>query len=90
MIGFLKEQIYEYIKKYDFSVESKVSQLHRYLEDHPNVLHMCYLPIHAAMVCFLLDCLDVDLPKTETEIYQQFTIQTSLVSLIQTHWIHFT
>ncbi len=46
VIGFLKKQIYKYIEKYDFSTESKVSQLHRYLEDHPNVLHMCYLPIH--------------------------------------------
>ncbi len=75
VIGFLKDQIYEYIKEYVFSVESKVCQLNSFLEKHPNVLHMCYLPIHAAMVCFLFNRYGVDLPKTETEIYQQFTRQ---------------
>ncbi len=35
-----------------------------------------YLFMLIAMVCFLLDGLDVDLPQTETEIYEQFTRHT--------------
>ena len=49
--GFFK-QIADYIESYQFSSQSKCSDLTKYLEDHPNVHHMCYLPIQAAMVCF--------------------------------------
>ncbi len=41
---------------------------------------MCYLPIHAAMVCYLFDCLG-GLPQTETEIYDQFTRHILLRSI---------
>ncbi len=81
VLGFLNDQISEYIDGYTFSVESKSEDLHKYLDEHPNVHHMCYLPIHAAMVCYLFDYLDVDLPQTETEIYDQFTRHTLLRSI---------
>ena len=71
--GFFKEQIADYIESYQFSSQSKCSDLIKYLEDHPNVHHMCYLPIQAAMVCFLFDELGGSLPRTETEIYKEFT-----------------
>ena len=81
VIGFLKEQIYEYIKKYPFSEASKCDNLLAYFNQHPNILHTCYLPIHAAMVCFLSDNLKSDLPETETEIYEEFTKYTILRTL---------
>ena len=73
VLGFLKEQISEYIKQYNFSDESKCSELLKYLDYHPNVHHMCYLPIHTAMVCYLCDK-GRSLPETETGIYKEFTI----------------
>ena len=73
VLGFLKEQISEYIKEYKFSDTSKCSELFKYLEHYPNVHHMCYLPIHTAMVCFL-GKVDRSLPETETGIYKEFTI----------------
>ena len=39
--GFFKEQIADYIESYQFSSQSKCSDLTKYLEDHPNVHHMC-------------------------------------------------
>ena len=42
---------------------------------------MCYLPIHAAMVCYLFDILGSTLPRTETEMYKEFTTQTLLRTL---------
>ena len=72
VLGFLKEQIRDYINHYSFSAESKSDTLHKYLHQHPNVHHMCYLPIHAAMVCFLYD-IKTELPSTETGIYKNFT-----------------
>ena len=73
VLGFLKQQICEYIKEYSFSSECKRSELHKYLDHHPNVHNMCYLPIHTAMVCFLCQ-VDRTLPETETGIYKDFTI----------------
>ncbi len=81
VLGFLNDQISEYINGYIFSVKSKCEDLHKYLDEHPNVHRMCYLPIHTAMVCYLFDRLDVDLPQTETEIYEQFTRHTILRSI---------
>ena len=54
------------------------SRLKLYLDQHPNILHMCYLPVHAAMICFLFSQLEGNTPHTETQIYEQFTIATLL------------
>ena len=78
VLGFLRDQIYDYIKNYLFSSPSKShTGLIKYLDEHPNVLHMCYLPIHTCMVCFLYD-IESDLPQTETSIYVEFTRFTML------------
>ena len=81
VLGFEKEQIFHYIEKYNFSSTEKTGDLHSYLAQHPNVHHMCYLPIHSAMVCFLFDEMSCSLPQTETEMYKNFTNFTLLRSL---------
>ena len=78
VIGFLKEQIREYIEKYPFTVPDRAMELHKYLEQHPNIHHMCYLPIHAAMVCYLFNIMGGTLPHTETAMYTEFTNATLL------------
>ena len=79
VLGFLRDQIYDYIENYTFSSPSKShTGLIKYFDEHPNVLHMCYLPIHTCMVCFLYDNLESDLPQTETSIYAEFTKFTML------------
>ena len=83
VIGFTKSQIYEYVETYPFNgsdkvVSDMVSKLKLYLDRHPNILHMCYLPVHAAMICFLFSQLEGNIPHTETQIYEQFTISTLL------------
>ena len=78
VIGFLKEQIHEYIAKYPFTVPDKGMELHKHLEQHPNIHHMCYLPIHAAMVCYLFNIMGGTLPQTETAMYTEFTNATLL------------
>ena len=81
VIGFLKQQIDDYIEKYSFSDFCKREDLHKYLEQHPNVRHMCYLPIHAAMVCYLFDVMGSKLPRTETKMYTVFANHTLLRNL---------
>ena len=80
VLGFLSDQILEYFDYYPFSHNTKPAELKTYLPTHPNVFHMCYLPIHAAMVAFLFDVTG-EVPKTETEIYQHFTRFTLMRSL---------
>ena len=77
VIGFSKNQIYEYIERFPFenSAKSEMSakdKLKTYLKVHQNIQHMCYLPVHAAMVCFLHQYSEC-VPDTETKIYEEFT-----------------
>ena len=77
VIGFSKNQIYEYIERFPFvhSAKSEMSakdKLKTYLKVHQNIQHMCYLPVHAAMVCFLHQYSEY-VPHTETKIYEEFT-----------------
>ena len=76
IIGFLKEQINEYIDCFYDGRAEQAKGLKEYLEQHPNVFHMCYLPIHLAMITFLYQKMGTNLPQTETEIYRHFTLYT--------------
>ena len=83
VIGFTSSQINDYVETYPFNSCDKVvsdmdSRLKLYLDQHPNILHMCYLPVHAAVICFLFSQLEGNIPHTETQIYEQFTIATLL------------
>ena len=75
VLGFERDQIYDYFDHYPFSDSSMSAKLKSYLSSHPNVLHMCYLPIHAAMVGFLFK-VNRSVPQTETEMYKHFTLLT--------------
>lgn len=79
VIGFLKEQILDYIEKYNFSDSSSVKkekaiELKAYLLEHVNIFRMCFLPLNAFMICILHDKTKHGLPQTECEIYKQFTL----------------
>ena len=83
VIGFTKKQINSYIDTYPYSYDELEStdmsfKLKVYLSQHPNVQHMCYLPVHAAMICFLFSQHGGNIPQTETKIYEQFVIATLL------------
>ena len=80
VLGFLKPQIHEYIDNYFNECPDKAQGLLRYLEHHLNVMHMCYLPLHSAMVTYLYDMEGANLPQTETEIYKHFTLWTLIRS----------
>ena len=75
VLGFSQQQIFEYIDNYPFTANSDASpsQLKAYLNEHHNLLHMCYLPVQAAMICFLYEHEKGAIPRTETKIYEHFT-----------------
>ena len=82
VVGFTKAQINKYVESYPFKTSdddtsSKMaSDLKKFLDLHPNVQHLCYLPVHAAMICFLFDVNEGEIPNTETAIYEEFTLST--------------
>ena len=78
VLGFSKDQIYAYLETYNKDTCHMISKLKVYLGQHPNVLHMCYLPVHASMICYLFSQLKGNIPHTETQIYEKFIIATLL------------
>ena len=73
VVGFHKADVFQYIKSYYVKNEEKAISLIRHLDCHPNLLNICYLPLHCAMLVFLAQ-VNSDLPKTETEFYRLFTL----------------
>lgn len=76
VVGFMKEQIFQYIHNYPFITSSTAASLEKYLTEHPSILHMCYLPIHTSMISFLYSKVKSELPSTEGGIYKLFTLLT--------------
>ena len=72
VFGFSKQQIFEYIDNFQFG-SSPAGKLKEYLVSNPNILDMCYLPVHAAMICFLFRYDQGCTSCTQTTIYEQFT-----------------
>ena len=72
VFGFSKQQIFEYINNFEFG-SSPACKLKEYLLSNPNILDMCYLPVHAAMICFLFRYVQGCTSCTQTKIYEQFT-----------------
>ena len=81
VVGFTTDQINTYVETYPFEsrdgdISDKVSEMKRFLDVHPNVHHMCYLPVQANIVCFLFDNKGGNIPHTESRIYEEFTVST--------------
>ena len=75
VVGFQKAQVFQYINSYYAEDKKKASSLIQHLESltHQNLLNICYLPLHCAMLVFLAQD-DSTLPNTETEFYHLFTL----------------
>ena len=75
VVGFLKEQVIQYVDCYfeQSGEEEKAQQLIKHLNDHPNLMNLCYLPLHCAMLVFLYEE-DSILPTSETDFYHDFTL----------------
>ena len=74
VLGFRTDQISEYVFSYFKGNDEKAGTMMSYLEKHINVYRMCYLPVHAGMICFLYDKKGDEIPQTESKIYEVFTL----------------
>ncbi len=88
VIGFNRDQIFHFISNYPFemstSTDNIVSEIRSHFDLHPNLLHMCYLPVHAAMICYLFQDFKRNFPTTESEVYFEFTKSLILRTLRRT------
>ena len=84
VFGFTRDIINKYIDSFPFSyssstddggsgIETHRTNLKSFLKSHPSVLDMCYLPVNAAIICFLYDKESDNTPQTQTQIYESFT-----------------
>ena len=75
VVGFRKEQVMQYICTYFEHDKDKGLKLKQHLNEHTNVLNICYLPLYCAMLVFLYEE-DSVLPETETAFYRDFTLSS--------------
>ncbi len=76
ILGFKKAEILQYIDAFPFDdhPDSHPStKLKAYLQRHLNIFHMCYLPVHSAMICYLYKHAKESSLITETQVYKKFT-----------------
>ena len=83
IIGFLEKEVQKYIIDYYENQSAKAHTLCKYLEDHPNIARMCYIPLHLAMTVFLYDLGPEHLPDTETSLYDKFVLHTLHRALVR-------
>ena len=80
VVGFMKEQVMQYIHTYFEHNKEKGAQLEQHLSEHPNLMNLCYLPLYCAMLVFLYEE-DSFLPEIETEFYRDFTLSSLVRSM---------
>ena len=83
VIGFFKDQVVQYVTSYfeNRREKEREQQLIQHLEQHPNLMNLCYLPLHCAMLVFMYELEDATLPETETEFYRDFTLSILVRSI---------
>ena len=80
VLGFLRQQVIDYMHFYFKRDIGKARRLISYLETYHNMMNICFLPLHCAMLAFFYEG-DTDVPTTETEFYKHFTLSTMFRSI---------
>ena len=91
ILGFTKEDRMKYVRQSLKGNRRKIEQLEAYLEKNPFINSLCYIPLNMTiLMCIFKEYLDnpnYALPKTQTEINDQFiciTISRSLTKTLST------
>ena len=78
IIGFAESKINAYVRQLQLS-NTQNETIYQYLDNHPNIRQMCYLPLHLSMLVYMIIASDGDslaLVNTETELYYNFLALT--------------
>ena len=79
ILGFGERGIQAYLQQMELS-QTENETIHEYLDIHPGVSHLCYLPLHLSMLVFVAvettDTGTLSLVDTETKLYTEFLYLT--------------
>ena len=89
VVGFTEEDRLDYIQSAFKNCDKKVKALQHYLQSNPTINALCYIPLNMTiLLCLAEDGIDT-LPKTQTELYKNFT-QMTIVRFIKKYENHNT
>ena len=89
VVGFTEEDRLDYIQSAFENCDEKVKALQHYLQSNPTINALCYIPLNMTILLHLAeDGIDY-LPKTQTELYKNFT-QMTIVRFIKKYENHDT
>ena len=82
IVGFTEEDRLDYIQTALKNCNEQVKALQHYLQTHPTINALCYIPLNMTiLLCLFEDGVD-KLPKTQTEMYRKF-IEMTIVRFIK-------
>ena len=76
ILGFTEELVFRYINTYYKENKDLAFKLWNHLKKHGNVLRLCCIPVHAAIICFLYCTEGEGIPPIETKIYEKLIFET--------------
>ena len=89
VVGFTEEDRLDYIQSAFENCDKKVKALQHYLHSNPTINALCYIPLNMTiLLCLAEDGIDT-LPKTQTELYKNFT-QMTIIRFIKKYESHNT
>ena len=72
--GFLEDEVFDYFKERFKEDNDKCSEVKRYLTENPNMVRLCYIPLHCAIMANIFEEHEKeDPPKTETQFFEMHT-----------------
>ena len=72
--GFLEDEVFDYFKERFKEDNDKCSEVKRYLTENPNMVRLCYIPLHCAIMANIFEEHEKkDQPKTETQFFEMHT-----------------
>jgi len=79
ILGFAKEEQQAFIQESLKGKSEKIEELRKYLESHPNIGSLCYIPFNMVILLWLFK--EGIKPKVSTELYNLFVLHTIQNSL---------
>ena len=82
IVGFTEEDRLDYIQSAFKNCDDQVKALQHYLQSNPTINALCYIPLNMTILLCLAEYGIDTLPKTQTEMYKNFT-QMAIIRFIK-------
>jgi len=75
ILGFTKPEREHYIKEAMEGQPMKIDELKQYLQDHPTISSLCFVPFNMVVLVYLYK-MGIPLPESSAKFYDYFILQT--------------